>query len=114
MNFEIIPGKRRNSELLYVIEQKMIHMRKSVYKGVSKFECRQQNCKARVNLLSDGKCVVAKKYVEHNHDNEEEAYKELKALNAIKRDCEDAAWALGGTKTNLCTIRSAFRKTCER
>lgn len=92
----------------------MIFVKKSVYKGVLKYECRQKTCKARANLLPDGKCVLAKKYVEHNHDHEEEAYRELKALNSIKQDCEDMAGALGGVKTNLSTIRQAFRKACER
>lgn len=113
MDFEIICGKRRNSELIYIPEQKMIYAIKSVYKGVSKYECRQKSCKARINLLPDGKCVLAKKYVQHNHEHEEEAYRELKALNNIKKDCQDMAGALGATKTNLSTIRAAFRKTCE-
>lgn len=63
----------------------MIYAIKSVYKGVSKYECRQKSCKARINLLPDGKCVLAKKYVQHNHEHEEEAYRELKALNNIKK-----------------------------
>lgn len=91
----------------------MLYMKKSVYKGVVKYECRKTNCKARINLLPNATCVLAKKYVEHNHEHEEDAYRELKALNSIKRDCKDMAGALGGTKTNLSTIRNAFRKTCE-
>lgn len=114
MNFEIIPGNRRSSELLYIIEQKMIYKKKSVYKNTIKYECRNKLCKARVNVMPDGKCVLAKKYIEHNHDNEEGAYKELKALNQIKRDCEDIGGALGGDRTAISSIRASFRKTCER
>ncbi|XP_046806265.1 uncharacterized protein LOC124419747 isoform X2 [Lucilia cuprina] len=56
---------------------------------------------------------LPEKNVEHNHGHEEEIYKELKALNAIKQDCQNVAGALGGTKTNISTIRNAFRKACE-
>lgn len=114
LSFEIFSGNRRNSELLYVIEQKMIFKKKSVYNNIIKYECRQKSCKSRINLLADGTCILAKKYVEHNHPDEEVAYKELKALNKIKLDCQDAAGALGGNTTAMSSIRSAFRKTCER
>lgn len=67
-----------------------------------------------MNLLPDGNLVPAKKFVEHNHENEEEAYKELKALTTIKKDCVDMSGILGGSKTNLSSIRRAFRRTCER
>lgn len=55
-----------------------------------------------------------KGYVDHNHGDEETTYRELKALNLIKQDCQDMAETLGGTKTNISTIRKAFRRTCER
>ncbi|KNC25747.1 hypothetical protein FF38_10360 [Lucilia cuprina] len=113
MNYIIIAGFRKNSELLYTTGEKMIYAKKSVYKNVIKYECRQKTCKVRVNVLPDGKCVPARKNVEHNHGHEEEIYKELKALNAIKQDCQNVAGALGGTKTNISTIRNAFRKACE-
>lgn len=114
MNFELICGSRRNSELLYITEQKMLYRKKSEYKGVTKYQCRQKSCKSRVNLLSDGSCVLSKGYVDHNHGDEETTYRELKALNLIKQDCQDMAETLGGTKTNISTIRKAFRRTCER
>lgn len=114
MNFEIISGNRRSSELLYVIDQKIIFRKKSVYKDIIKYECRQKMCKSRVSVLADGSCVRAKKYVDHNHENEEAAYKELKALNKIKKDCLDAATILGSEMTAMSSIRASFRKTCER
>lgn len=92
----------------------MIYKLKSVYNNVAKYECRQKTCKSRVNMLPDGICVKTKKYVEHNHEDEESAYKELKALNQIKRDCQDVAGALGGDRTAMSSIRASFRKTCER
>lgn len=114
MNFEIITGKRTNSQLLYLIDQKMLFQRKSVYKNVIKYECRNKTCKARINILPDGNCVLAKNYVEHNHNDEEVAYKEMTALNQIKRDCRNLTGALGGDRTAMSSIRASFRKTCER
>lgn len=113
MNFEIITGYRKNSQLLYVLDQRMIYVKKSVYNSINKYECRVKTCKARVSVHPDGKCVLAKNYVEHNHENEEEVYKELKALNSIKDECEDLAGTLGGDTSAMSSIRSSFRKICE-
>lgn len=85
-----------------------------IYKNTTKYECRNKSCKARINVLSDGKCVLAKKYLEHNHGNEEEEYKKLKALNQIKHDCENIGGTLGGDVTAMSSIRASFRKACER
>lgn len=114
MNFEIISGFRKNSKLLYLVDQKMIFVKKSVYNNVGKYVCRQSECKARITVDAEGKCELAKHYVEHNHDNEEEVYKELKAINEIKSDCQDIAGKLGGDTTAMSSIRSSFRKVCEK
>lgn len=64
--------------------------------------------------MENEKCYLAKKYIEHNHDNEEEYYKELKVLNQIKTDCEGIGSVLGGNRTAISTIRSSFRNACEK
>lgn len=114
MNYEIIAGNRSNSELLYVIDQKMIYQKKSVYNNTVKYECRIKSCKARINLLPEGKCTLPKKYIDHNHSDEEDAYEQLKALKKIKDDCRNSVGTLGGGNTALSSIRDSFRRTVER
>lgn len=113
MNCEIFVGEKRNNKLLYVYEQKMIYKKKSTYKDIVKYECRNKNCKARLNLIPDGTCVGALHYVDHNHENEEKAFNEMKVLNKIKSDCIDIAETLGSETNGLSSVRKAFRRNCE-
>lgn len=109
----IFTGKKTNYKLLFVNEQKMIYKKKSTYNGVVKYVCWINSCKSRVNLMPYGKCVTAKNYVEHNHEHQEDAFKELNVLNKIKSDCVDVAGTLCGEKSATSSIRKAFEKNCE-
>lgn len=114
MECEKIAGLRRTGHLFYVKEQKMLYKMKSNYKNIKKLECRKKTCQARVNLLENGTCELAKKYVEHNHDNEKKSYVEIIALNDMKQNCSSIGGVLGVESNATSCIRSAFRNTCER
>lgn len=107
-------GKKKDSKLLFVPEQKMIYRKKSVYKEVVKYECWHENCKARVNLMPNGFCDLAKNYVNHNHEEEENIYKELCALNEIKAESGNIAATLGGEQNAISSVRTAFRNVTQR
>ena len=81
-----------------------------MYKDLDKYECWRSSCEARIVLLPEGTCEKAKNYVDHNHENNEGSFNELKALNRIKNDCVDAAATLGAEVNALSTI-VAFRST---
>ncbi|XP_075154199.1 uncharacterized protein LOC142227589 [Haematobia irritans] len=78
---------------------------------VDKYECWVKSCKARVNLMPDGKCVLAKNYVDHCHDHQENEFKEISVLNKIKSDCIEVASTLCGTGNAVSSIKQAFEKT---
>lgn len=113
MDCELFVGKKVNNELLYVYDQKMIYKKKSKYKDVFKYECWLKSCKARVMLMPDGKCLLAKKYVEHNHDHQEKEFKEMCVLNKIKSDCVNVAGTICGGQNAVSSIRMAFENNCE-
>lgn len=94
MEFEIVGGKRRNSNLLYSLSEKHLYAKKSAYKNKIYYTCYQEKCKSRL-ILEAGVCAKCFDFVEHKHGNQEETYKELKALNNIKRKCTEVHSVIG-------------------
>lgn len=107
-------GKKVDSKLLFLNNEKMIYKKKSVYKEVVKYECWRDGCKARINYMPDGKCVYAKKFVPHNHDHDEDEYKKLCALNDIKKESASISGTLGAERNAISSVRTAFRNVSEK
>ena len=53
-----------------------------------------------------------KKFTDHNHENSEVLYNELKALNLIKSNCEKTSTVLSDVNA-LSGKRSVFQDTCD-
>lgn len=110
--FEVMSGKRRNSKVLYVKDEKQFYIRKSEAKGRIYYTCYVKTCKSRVTL-ENGLCRKAPDFVEHDHSDQCELHAELKALNQIKEQCSDIANTLGAPSA-VSGIRENFRKVCAR
>lgn len=107
-------GKKVNSNLLFVKEEKMIYKKKSTYKDVVKFQCWRAGCPARVNYMPNGTCMMPQKFVPHNHDHEEEEYRKLNALNKIKEESAKISGTLGVEPNAISSVRTAFRNVSEK
>lgn len=110
--FEIMSGKRRNSKVLYIIDEKQFYLQKSEAKGRQYYTCYERNCKSRV-ILEKGQCRKATDFIEHNHRDQQQLYDELKALNEIKDKCLDVSSTLGAANV-VNGIRTNFGNVCVR
>lgn len=112
MQFEIVNGQRRNSKLLYSIDEKQLYIKKSVIRGITYYTCYKKNCKSRVDVSRDGVLTKAANFIEHNHLDEEKLFLELKAIKKIKDDVCSSGAAVGAVNA-LSSIRAIFRSNCE-
>lgn len=112
-SFEFVSGKRCNSKLIYLTNEKQLYKKKSYYKGKTFYTCYASNCKARAEILEDGTCVKSQKIAHTNHLQQEEIYKELKAVEDIKKQCSNPSVLLSDTNA-ASGIRKVFKRVCER
>lgn len=112
MEFELLSGKRINSVLLYSFNDCQLYAKKSIYGEKQYYECYKNNCKSRV-VLERGTFSKCRKFVDHNHGDQESTYRELKALRNIKRKCENFDTAIG-EQNALSGIRKTFQNVCQR
>lgn len=112
VTYEIMSGKRRTSKLLYSKDENQFYIKKSEARGRKYYTCYEKNCKSRV-VLENGQCRKATDFIEHNHEEQQEMYDELKALNEIKEQCLDVSSTLGAVNA-VSGIRETFRNVCVR
>lgn len=99
MEFELTPGKRNGSMLLYA--EKFLFKQNKAYNGKKTYQCYETNCRARV-VVDGGLCSRPK--VEHNHPE----MSALKEEMAIKHEMKKQA-----TKGNL-PVRQVFNEVVAR
>lgn len=90
ISYEIVAGQRLTSKLIFSTIEKQIYKKARKYKSLYSYVCRNKDCKVRIFIdESTGKCYQTEKRTEHNHENAEAEYEELKLRNSIKNDCLD-------------------------
>lgn len=112
LEFEIISGKRINSKVLYVKEEKQCYIRKSESKGTIYYTCYKKSCKSRV-ILKNGQCSKVVNFTQHNHSDQHAFYEELKALSQVKKICLDGTTIIGAPSA-VSGIRESFQSVCMR
>lgn len=85
LDYDIFPGKRRNSKLLYSYSESMFYKKNATGRSGTSFKCYQNDCFARVLVKPDGICI--RKSGEHRHGTHSELQKQLEAENKIKMLC---------------------------
>lgn len=110
LNYEHVVGKRINSKLLYVTEEKQLYSKKTIKKEKYFYACYVKTCKARVFLESEV-CYKVKDFIDHNHETQEDTYRELKIMNNMKTSCMEIHQ--DSTEPSvLGSIRKIFQSTC--
>lgn len=113
-NFEYITGQRLNSKLIYVPEQKQLYKKRLEYKNKTYYICHKQNCKSKMEVFNNSDFIEkSKKFIDHNHADQESKYNEFKVLNTIKNQCVDSASMLSDVNA-LGGIRNTYRRVCEK
>lgn len=114
--FEIVEGRRRNSRLLWVPEEKMLYSIKDVRGNGQKVYLCYHNiinkfppCSARRFIDKNG--VMISNTIPHSHHmNHEAVYKDLKTRSAIIDSCVQAATAMEGLHVPVPTEKIFTRE----
>lgn len=112
MNFKIVSGKRRNSNLLYTIDEKFLYVKKHVYLDKITYNCYEKKCGVKV-IVQNNICNKNLSSKTHNHPNHENLCKELEIKNSIKRKCGDLTELLNSNSLHS-NIRKIFNEECSK
>lgn len=104
LRYELLPGERINSELLYTNDEKHFYRYNSTVKSGDAYLCSEPKCNKRVHLRKDRLCIQYEKYYVHNHSTKEKKYEELKILNIIKKKCSDLTTVLNERRQSVRDI----------
>lgn len=83
LTYEMMPGFRFSSSVLYCPEEKQFYIRNSASKIGIGFTCYVNDCKARVHVRNS-ECFVGNSF-SHEHVDKHQMYLDLCALNEMKR-----------------------------
>lgn len=83
ITYEMMPGFRFSSNVLYSPEEKQFYVRNSSSKIGVGYTCYIDACKSRVHVR-DMKCYIGNS-IQHNHEDKADMYINLSALNEMKR-----------------------------
>lgn len=99
MRFKICPGKRRNSKLLYTLDEQQYYSFNSKNKNCEAYKCVE--CNSRVHLRVDGICIQKNKYSEHKHAKKGKLEENLNILNEVKAKCADLSTLINERKQSV-------------
>lgn len=83
VSYEIMPGYRYSSSVLFCPDENQFYIRNSSSKIGVGYTCYVDSCKCRVHVR-DGKCYFGNT-LSHDHGDKSEMYYNLCALNEMKR-----------------------------
>lgn len=109
LTFEVIEGKRKNSRLIWIVEEKFLYsIKDGRADGRKVYLCYQNKidgnspCSARRLIDSNG--VVTTNALPHSHHPDHESiYKDMKSRSGIIESCIQAATVLGDLHISVPT-----------
>lgn len=109
LEYEIIPGNRKGSKLVYLkYEQYIFKPINGDDKYGKRFVCIAPSCPARIIIRPNGSCEVSKRSKPHLvHSNHILKREELIAINRIKDTCSNVDALCGGTGINV-SVKTIF------
>lgn len=98
--FEYVPGVRKNSELIYVLYEKELYVKKTAYNGTKiRCICYNKMCKASIIIDAEKNLILAKNVALHPHPSGEENMNRIKFINAVKQACKKSESPLKRKRT---------------
>lgn len=109
-DFEFVPGHRRNTELLYLKNEKCLYIPVNSDKYGKRYKCFTSTCSARVTIRPNGVCEKSKKLFSHiEHKTHGETKAKYAASNNIKQTCANIEALCSGSSQNV-SVRDVFDK----
>lgn len=109
IEYELIPGKRKNSQLVYLKKDKFLFTPiNGDSKNGKRYSCITPSCPARIILRLDGICEITKRSKPHIlHSDHSQKREEFLATKKIKESCADVDLLCGGSSINV-SVKSIF------
>lgn len=105
VEYEMVPGHRQNSKLLYADEQfYMFNTRSPLGEG---YMCTHSNCNVRVYKVDGDQCIRLINSPTHTHERQTDEYRKLSCLNEMKRRCTELKYMLTGQRVTARDIFNA-------
>lgn len=110
--YEFVSGKKKNSRLLYECDEKQLFSINAKGKLGNIYRCYDRKCPARRTLCDNGVLIKLHTAKPHNHaTNQEQIYKNLRALSSLKSKCSTIESIAGGSK--IGTVRTIFNRVVQ-
>lgn len=109
--YEIIPGHRRDAQLLWSPDEKYLYFRKKIDNGMEDWGCYQEmlrkknpgatSCSARLSVDRSRPTCSSKSMAHSAHNNHELIYMDLISRNKIVDDCINLKNAVEGLSIDV-------------
>lgn len=108
LTFEVVEGKRKGSQLIWINEEKFLHFKKDERAGRKVYQCYQnkidKNSPCSARRLIDSKGIVTTNAIPHSsHLSHGSIYSDMKTRSGIIDSCIQAATALEGLHVTVPT-----------
>lgn len=109
IEYEFIPGKRKNSTLVYLKKEKFIFTPINADpKNGKRYTCSSVSCPAKIVIRPCGTCEISKRSKPHNiHSDHSQLRDEYIAIKQIKEKCSNVDELCGGSGINV-SVKSIF------
>ncbi|XP_055921214.1 uncharacterized protein LOC129952582 isoform X1 [Eupeodes corollae] len=106
VRFEFTAGYRRNSVLIYLVDEKQLFTKKYSHNHMDRYTCYTKSCKASLLFDTYLNKIVKLYHTFHLHPDQSDVYKKMKVLNEMKDYC------LTNDGSNL-TTKQIFDRKCD-
>lgn len=109
LEYQLIPGFRSTSNLLYIASENQIYKYKYAKNNTKYFVCYEKQCPVNIAVDFNNSlfCRKTKNNVQHNHGSQEALVQKLELVNNIKKNCQNIS-------LKRSNIREVFNETCKK
>lgn len=112
LTVEILPGKRKGSEIYYVEQELQFYRKKKkLANGKMSAVCSHEGCNKRIHVDEVNKIAIGDATV-HKHSPKKNEYKQRKVINAMKVECANID-IISACERKTSVVKSIFNKQVE-
>lgn len=106
MEFKTIPGFRKNSQLLLLVEKNELYVKNRETAKKTYYVCYEKGCQVRL-CIEEGRCFYMKEAALHSHGDLKNLVAELTFRNSVKDKCSQSSVRLN-TPATVGNERSVY------